>query len=242
MQWLSVPRQGIGYLLCLSLMACASTSNGAISTEDLPESQDSAIETTTDLPGNTPVPIGGESVGVPNTQPGTTTKTSAKISDIGTQSGNDDPGAHQQARDAANRVENVCSTLYAYDPEDTGVNVRDQPNGDVITQVPNLSSVYRADDPYAWIEPDTWNHIKLPDGTQGYLWGALLRHTAYRVYDPNDTAANLRAVPGGDVIVALPNDTEVEFLGEEGDWTHVRLGRGTDGYIATLLLGTPNCF
>lgn len=231
------------YGVCLSLIACGGSPNEAVQKESLLEAQVSAHTVSAELAVAHQSPGDGESsVDVSNGQKDVTTKVFEKTSDVVTNQTNDDHWPERKAIHDANRVEKVCATLYAYDPNDTGVNLRDRPNGAVIKQVANLSEVYRADDAYAWIDPGTWNHIELFDGTRGYLWGDLLRHTAYRVYDPNDTSANFRSSPGGDVITPLANETEVEFLGESDGWTHVLTGRGADGYVATSLLATPNCF
>ncbi|MEM8810608.1 MAG: SH3 domain-containing protein [Cyanobacteria bacterium P01_G01_bin.38] len=137
-------------------------------------------------------------------------------------------------------VTDKCFMLLAYDPEDTSVNLRDQPDGSVLTSLPNLTRVHSGQP--AYIEPG-WNSLSVEgQDQQGYIWQDLLRLTYYQVEDPQDTYANLRQSPGGPVINTLDNGTEVRFLGEDGTWTQVELASGQVGYVATSLLMRPNCF
>jgi len=136
-------------------------------------------------------------------------------------------------------VSQACFDLAAYDPEDNTVNVRDTPDGSVIETIPNLSliSVER---------PTTlesgWRSVSVNDtGTQGYIWGELLYRAAYLVNDPTDTSANMRDAPNGNIIEPIDNGEVVEFLGIEGEWTHVKLGGEQTGYISTALLAEPDC-
>ncbi|MEO1791978.1 MAG: protein kinase [Cyanobacteria bacterium J06629_19] len=133
-----------------------------------------------------------------------------------------------------------CFNLLAYDPEDTSVNVRSSPNGNLIDTLPNLSIVQQEGP--ALIETG-WNLVNINDtGIQGYILGDLLYRTTYQVNDPSDTSANLRQTPDGELIAAIDNSTEVKFLGTNGSWTQVELNNGQSGYISTSRLAEPNCF
>ncbi|MEM9907139.1 MAG: SH3 domain-containing protein [Cyanobacteria bacterium P01_D01_bin.44] len=137
-------------------------------------------------------------------------------------------------------VTDKCFVLLAYDPEDTSVNLRDRPDGSVLTSLPNLTRVHSGQP--AYIEPG-WNSLTVEgQDQQGYIWQDLLRLTYYQVEDPQDTYANLRQSPDGPVISPLENGTEVRFMGEDGTWTQVELASGQVGYVATSLLIRPNCF
>lgn len=225
-----------GLLLYLCIAACNQSADVGTrsSTTDVP-----ALEQ--DLDGNDFEQPAGAS-GPSDSQGKATTKVFEKDPDLASKQTREQDWEERRANYETSRVEKVCATLYAYDPSDTAVNLRARPAGNVVAQLPNLSEVYRSDDPYASIDPGTWNAVILKDGTQGYIWGDLLRRTVYRTYDAGDTSVNFRRSPGGEVTIKLTNDTEVDFLGETGAWTHVRLGRGSEGYVATSLLANPNCF
>jgi hypothetical protein len=134
----------------------------------------------------------------------------------------------------------ACMEAVAYDPEDDSVNLRDRPNGSVITSLPNLS-LLQAEGP-AGAEPG-WNRVfAVESETWGFVLGDLIYRTYYQVQDPQDTSANVRRSPNGEVITAVPNGTEVRFLGIDGTWTQVQLDSGETGYISTQLLSEPSCF
>ena len=135
-----------------------------------------------------------------------------------------------------------CFSMLAYDPNDTSVNLHDQPDGNVIISLPNFT-LLRADVGPAAIWPDSWNSVVVLETEQaGYVWHELLRQRYYQVQDPQDTGANFRQLPNGLVLSTLPNGTEVRFIGESGTWTQVELANGAIGYVATVLLTTDNCF
>ena len=134
----------------------------------------------------------------------------------------------------------ACFNLVAYDPEDTSVNLRDQPGDKVIASLPNFSQV-QMEGP-AGIDPG-WNPVYVvSSGAQGYIWGDLLYRSYYQVADPQDRFANLRRSPNGTVVTAVENGTNVRFLGIEGAWTKVAIANGQEGYIFSALLAPPNCF
>ncbi|MEL6764298.1 MAG: SH3 domain-containing protein, partial [Cyanobacteria bacterium J06607_6] len=139
--------------------------------------------------------------------------------------------------------ENKCFDLFAYDAEDTTVNVRELPNGDVIDSVPNLTRVQTKDP--AFVEPE-WNEVLVNvNGTgivSGYIWGDMLYRTVYQVQDPTDPTANLRTAPNGNFLTEVANGTEVSFLGVDGEWTQIQLGNGQVGFISTARLSPPSCF
>ncbi|MEM9151149.1 MAG: hypothetical protein AAGB19_11930, partial [Cyanobacteria bacterium P01_F01_bin.3] len=135
-----------------------------------------------------------------------------------------------------------CLYLVAYDPGDTIVNFREQPdsNSVIIRPLDNLTLV-QSEGP-AGTEP-RWNRVyDTETDTWGYIWEDLLYHTYYQVQDPDGTSANLRDAPNGNLIAPIDNGTIVQFLGTEGDWTLVALGNRQEGYIQTLRLTPTNCF
>jgi hypothetical protein len=145
-------------------------------------------------------------------------------------------------------VRDRCGVLVAYDPNDTSVNLRDRPNGDVMDRLPNLTAL-SSQDGLAYIDPDEWNLVAVrrtnglgSTGQAGYIWHELLRRTYYQVEDTQDTYANLRQSPDGSILDTVPNGTEVRFMGEVGVWTQVELASGQTGYVATALLAEPRCF
>ena len=150
------------------------------------------------------------------------------------------PSQSSQA-DAQKSSEFRCTGMVAYDPDDSSVNIRDRPNGQVIATVPNLTPIGTLR-----LHRSAWNRTYIPgsDGEPGYIWGGLVRFSRLQVQDPEDTMANIRTAPNGEVVAALANGTKVTFLGIEGDWTHVEMDNGYRGYITTSRLtntGTLEC-
>ena len=139
-----------------------------------------------------------------------------------------------------------CFVMLAYDPEDSSVNLRDQPDGSIVTGLPNFTPLEVHTGP-AFVEPG-WNfiHVLEPDRSayrqSGYIWYELIRRTHYQVEDPQNSAANFRPSPDGPVIDTLANGTEVRFMGEVGTWTKVELADNRTGYVTTALLTDPSCF
>ncbi|MEM8721150.1 MAG: SH3 domain-containing protein [Cyanobacteria bacterium P01_G01_bin.39] len=130
----------------------------------------------------------------------------------------------------------TCKIAFAYDSNDSGVNLRTQPNGTVIKKIINFTKISSEH-----TGGNRWLSVSLENGSQGYMWGQLIRPSLYRVYDHNDTYANLRRSPNGTLITAVPNNTVVKFLGASNKWTHVRLPNGIEGYIYTELLDNIHC-
>ena len=150
-----------------------------------------------------------------------------------------EPKPQTKQADSSHTFE-ACFNLVAYDPADTSVNLRDQPDGSVIDSLPNFSQV-QMEGP-AGIDSG-WNHVYVVgSNTQGYVWGDLLHRSYYQVADPQDSFANLRRSPNGPVVTAVENETAVRFLGIMGEWTRVSLTSGQAGYIHSALLAPPSCF
>lgn len=146
----------------------------------------------------------------------------------------------------ATTTDDSCIAMFAYDPEDTTVNFRDAPDGNIIARLPNLTRLQPTAGPAG--ADAGWNHVYIMETQElGYVWGDVIYRTAYRVQDPNDTGANLHQTPGGDIVATIPNGTTVNFLGSTRDWMHVSLPvneaykTGQDGYIAASLLTGPAC-
>lgn len=132
-----------------------------------------------------------------------------------------------------------CTNLFAYDPNDTFVNVRDRPNGEIIASLPNFSRLQLANDS---LEPSQgWNEIYSGHRTRGYVYSDLISRTVLSVLDPNDSGANLRSSPNGPIIKKLPNGTPVKFAGTDGNWTIVETEDERIGRISTALLAPPTC-
>lgn len=140
-----------------------------------------------------------------------------------------------------------CFAVLAYDPGDTAVNLRDQPDGDIVASLPNFTLLSTEPGMAPALIDSGWNYVHVaaqnqPGFISGYVWEDRIRRTYYRVKDPQDTYANLRESPDGSVVSILPNGTEVRFIGEEDTWTRVQLTNGQTGYVATSLLTDPSCF
>ncbi|MEL7313586.1 MAG: SH3 domain-containing protein [Cyanobacteria bacterium J06559_3] len=140
-----------------------------------------------------------------------------------------------------------CFAVLAYDPGDTAVNLRDQPDGDIVASLPNFTLLSTEPGMAPALIDAGWNYVHVaaqnqPGFISGYVWEDRIRRTYYQVKDPQDTYANLRESPDGSVVSILPNGTEVRFVGEKDTWTHVQLANGQMGYVATSLLTDPSCF
>ncbi len=135
------------------------------------------------------------------------------------------------------RTFTACMESVAYDPTNMTVNLSLQPGGNHLDSLPNLTRLQVELDELGWdrvfvVKTETW----------GYVRDDFIYRTYYQVQDLQDTSANVRRSPNGEVITAVPNGTEVRFLGIEGSWTQVQLDSGETGYISTQLLSDPNCF
>lgn len=155
-------------------------------------------------------------------------------------------GAQQAGWNPSENFDEKCMIMLAYDPNDTFVNLRSQPGGNIITSLPNYTVLRERSGPV--VIGNGWNFVDVLESDRsayiqsGYVWHELIRRTYYQVADPQDTYANLRQLPDGPVLDTLPNGTEVRFIGEQGTWTQVELANGQIGYVATALLAEPNCF
>ena len=130
--------------------------------------------------------------------------------------------------------------MVAYDPNDSGVNLRAQPDGEVIGNLNNLA-LLQMQGPAGALPGWNWVYSGSLD-EWGYVWGDLLRRELYQVQDPVDPSVNLRQSPNGNVITALSNGTLVRFLGIEEDWTLVATENDQQGYVHTDRMESPNCF
>ena len=127
------------------------------------------------------------------------------------------------------------------------VNVRDQPEGNII------GKLYYGAPVEILADVDDWHEIRTEDGTTGYVIGRCVRYL--RV--PNDSSseysdnlthgkiipsrgANVRQAPGTDSpkITAVSKGSTVTILGEESGWYKVKTSTGIEGYILASLVDT----
>ena len=127
------------------------------------------------------------------------------------------------------------------------VNVRDQPEGNII------GKLYYGTPVEILADVDDWHEIRTEDGTTGYVIGRCVRYL--RV--PNDSSseysdnlthgkiipsrgANVRQAPGTDSpkITAVSKGSTVTILGEESGWYKVKTSTGIEGYILASLVDT----
>lgn len=70
--------------------------------------------------------------------------------------------------------------------------------------------------------------------------------SAYVVFDRNDTYANLRSSPNGQVLQKIPNGAKASFIRQTGDWILASfdgyLAESGPGYIKSNLLRTDNTY
>jgi Bacterial SH3 domain len=136
-----------------------------------------------------------------------------------------------------------CFSLVVFDPNDRSVNLRQTPNGVILQKFPNGTVVNMPVTEPAGIDPG-WTQVrKGASSSIGYVSSKLLYYTVYAARDPNDRTVNLRKQPNGAIIRALPNGTEVSFVGIQDNWMRVEVQEsGERGYISTKLLKRTTCF
>ncbi len=152
-------------------------------------------------------------------------------------------------------------TVRVNSPELGYLNVRDQPDGALVTTAPHGSTLNAA-------EPDTaarakvgqekqWLKVRLPDGREAYVaaWYLTLADAPAAgsglplwVYSPEVGSLNIRSGPSTNHailtqalhkarVLALDAESDVRAkLGKQGEWIRVRLDNGTEGYGAANYL------
>ncbi len=110
---------------------------------------------------------------------------------------------------------------YIIDPDPKGANVRDSPNGKIITTLP-----HQPDDPEPIMVKVTgykgkWLSVVLHDGKKGWIFSELVG-MSLRNYAPGDVAAlRVRPDPYAPTVGDIFDDEEVTVLGGEGKWALV---------------------
>ncbi|MEA5497910.1 SH3 domain-containing protein [Limnoraphis robusta Tam1] len=135
-----------------------------------------------------------------------------------------------------------CNTFVIYDPNDTSVNVRTAPNGNIIRGIPNGSKTSVTGEQQGWYKVTFDSRF---DDITGFMKKELLwRSTRRYAMDSKDTYVNLRESPEGRVIRQVRNGTPLTVLeGNTNQWAKVRLenGSGTVGYMYNSLIADPSC-
>ncbi|ERT09338.1 bacterial SH3 domain protein [Lyngbya aestuarii BL J] len=135
-----------------------------------------------------------------------------------------------------------CNTFVIYDRNDTFVNVRTAPNGNVIRGIPNGSKTSVTGEQNGWYKVTFDSRF---DDITGFMKKELLwRSTRDYAMDSKDTYVNLRESPNGSVIRQVRNGTPLTFIeGNRNQWSKVRLedGSGTVGYMYAPLVADPSC-
>lgn len=117
---------------------------------------------------------------------------------------------------------------YIIDPDPKGANVRDGPNGKIITTLP-----HQPDDPEPIMVKVTgykgkWLSVILHDGKEGWIFSELVG-MSLRNYAPGAVAAlRVRPDPNSPTVGDIFEDEQVTVLGGEGEWAlvHYRHPRG----------------
>jgi len=135
-----------------------------------------------------------------------------------------------------------CNIYVIYDPNDTYVNVRTAPNGNVIQGIPNGSKTSVIGEQSGWYKVNFDSRF---DSITGFMKKELLwRSMKLYAMDLEDTYVNLRESPNGSVIRQVRNGTPLTFIeGNRNQWLKVRLedGSGTVGYMYAPLVADPSC-
>lgn len=146
-------------------------------------------------------------------------------------------------------AENQCDTYVVSDPNDTFVNVRTCPNGDVIAPIPNGITTTVIGENNGWYIVDfgrSWQNVV------GYMYKPLLsKNTSCYALDVKDTTVDIHAEPAFNsrVLRTVLNGTSVECLdgmpSRKVLWVRVRFkesnGKYSIGYIFREQLGLPRC-
>lgn len=141
----------------------------------------------------------------------------------------------------------ACDGYIVYDRNDTYVNVKKSPNGQIIQQIPNGTEISVLE------EKNGWYYINSGTGAKqvkGYMKQELLwLSSSCRAFDDQDTYVNLRdqASMNSRVIRRVNNGTPVTCLNEIPNnpktWVKVRVedGTGKVGYMYGTKVGYPSC-
>lgn len=141
----------------------------------------------------------------------------------------------------------ACDGYIVYDRNDTYVNVRKSPNGEIIKPIPNGTEVSVLD------RKNGWFYINLGQGSnavKGYMKQDLLwLNSSCRAFDNQDTYVNLRekASINSPVIRRVNNGTPLTCLTDIPNnpktWVKVRVedGTGKVGYMYGTKVGYPSC-
>jgi uncharacterized protein YgiM (DUF1202 family) len=140
-----------------------------------------------------------------------------------------------------------CEVYIVYDPNDTYVNVRTAPNGQIIRRIPNGAKTG------IFAEKNGWYNVAFDsrfDNIEGFIKKELLwPSTSCYAIDDKDTYVNLReqASINSRVIRRVNNGTPVTCLNgipeNLNTWVKVRLedGTGKVGYMYGTKVGHPSC-
>jgi SH3-like domain-containing protein len=141
----------------------------------------------------------------------------------------------------------ACDGFIVYDRNDTSVNVRKSPNGQIIKQISNGIEVSVIE------EKNGWYYISYGEGSnlvKGYMKKELLwLNSSCRAFDNKDTYVNLReqASTNSRVIRRVNNGTPVTCLNDIpsnlNTWVKVKVedGTGKVGYMYGTKVGQPSC-
>ncbi len=135
-----------------------------------------------------------------------------------------------------------CNVFVVRDPNDTYVNVRTSPNGNIIRGIPNGSKTSIIGEQQGWYKVSFDSRF---DSITGFMKKELLwRSTRRYAMDLKDTYVNLRESPNGRVIRQVRNGTPLTVLeGNRNQWLTVRLedGSGAVGYMYASMVADPSC-
>lgn len=148
---------------------------------------------------------------------------------------------------AASWASGSCEVYVVYDPNDTYVNVRKAPNGQIIRRIPNGAKTGVIG------EKNGWYNVAFDarfDSIEGFMKKELLwaNDSCYAI-DDKDTYVNLReqASINSRVIRRVNNGTPVTCLNgipeNLNTWVKVKVedGTGKVGYMYGTKVGHPSC-
>ena len=130
-----------------------------------------------------------------------------------------------------------CNTRIVNDTRDTGVNLRERPNGALIQKLPNGITVSPL------VGYQNWLLVNVR-GQSGWMYKPLTRSdTNTYLLRPDSHFVLLRESdsPNAPIITQLLNGTPVTVWGTVGDWSKIQVPHWGIGYVPSRYVKQPSC-
>ena len=134
------------------------------------------------------------------------------------------------------------SNTYTVNTESSNLNVRDA-SGNIITSIPKDSTVKVIGE----ADGNGYVEVEYDNGKTGYVYQDYLKETPATqaqttfesfegVVDTQNTGLNIRTSPtsenNSNIIGSLEKGSNINIVGEEGDWYKIALDDGSEAYVS----------